>query len=127
MITVRKEQSRQEKNKEPRNETLKEQEKSQKSEPELGDQQDDGLYLLIKEDRQLRADHVVRLLSTTGYGHLPKDEAEGMVEQMIRLSCLMYEMLQTVAKDTGAVLSAYEAGKANEEKQQKAWQQTIKR
>ncbi|MCC9168124.1 hypothetical protein [Pontibacter harenae] len=56
-------------------------------------QQEEGLYQLVKEDDALQVYHTARLLDTPGYSHLSVEEAGEMVEQMLRLSTLMYEML----------------------------------
>ena len=56
-------------------------------------QQGEGLYGLIEQDEQLRAYHSQKLLDTPGYSHLAAEEASDIVEQMLRLSTLMYEML----------------------------------
>ncbi|MCC9168629.1 hypothetical protein [Pontibacter harenae] len=56
-------------------------------------QQGESLYGLIGQDEQLRACHTQKLLDTLGYSHLSADEASDIVEQMLRLCTLMYEML----------------------------------
>ncbi|MCC9138720.1 hypothetical protein ACFSKU_14580 [Pontibacter silvestris] len=60
---------------------------------EQSPQQEEGLYRLVKQDEALRAYHTAKLLDTPGYSHLSVEEAGDVVEQMLRLSILMYEML----------------------------------
>ncbi|MFD1188056.1 hypothetical protein [Pontibacter rugosus] len=61
----------------------------------LQPQREEGLYAQVRQDERLREQHVARLLETDGYGHLSADGASDMVEQMLRLCTLMYEMLQS--------------------------------
>ncbi|MBF9255012.1 hypothetical protein I2I11_17055 [Pontibacter sp. 172403-2] len=56
-------------------------------------QQEEGLYQQVKQDEALGAYHTAKLLGTPGYTHLTAEEAGGMVEQMLRLTTLLYEML----------------------------------
>lgn len=55
--------------------------------------QEEVLYAQVRQDEALRAYHTAKLLETPGYTRLREDEASEMVGQMLRLSCLLYEML----------------------------------
>ena len=58
------------------------------------EQQEEGLYKLVKQDSLLRAKHAAKLRSTPGYGHLSEEEAGNMAEQMLRLVTLTFELLK---------------------------------
>lgn len=60
--------------------------------------EEEGLYQKVEQDEQLRLYHVAKLLGTPGYTGLFETEAGDMVEQMLRLSCLVYEMLSGEGK-----------------------------
>ncbi len=67
--------------------------------------QEEGLYQQVIQDEQLRLYHVAKLLDTPGYTHLTQQEASDMVEQMLRLSTLLYEMLQDESNSQNQDLS----------------------
>ncbi|MFB9864322.1 hypothetical protein [Rufibacter immobilis] len=58
------------------------------------DNEGDGFYQAVREDGHLRAHHLAKLLSTPGYGHLSEEDGGEMVDQMLRLSTLLYGMLR---------------------------------
>ncbi|WP_143741225.1 hypothetical protein [Pontibacter ramchanderi] len=62
--------------------------------PEVEDiEQGEGLYEQVRQDEQLRLQHVAKLLATPGYSHLSDEVASDMVDQMLRLSTLLYELV----------------------------------
>ena len=63
--------------------------------------EEEGLYGLVRQDEQFCAYHTARLLATPGHTGLTEAEAGDMVEQMLRLSCLVYEMLSGEGKPGG--------------------------
>ncbi|MFT2010829.1 hypothetical protein ACMA1I_19295 [Pontibacter sp. 13R65] len=62
------------------------------------EQPEEGLYKLVKQDEQLNAYHVAKLLETPGYSRLTTAEAEDIVAQMLQLSCLLHELVAEEAK-----------------------------
>ncbi len=54
----------------------------------------EGFYRHVREDGQLRERHIAALLSTPGYGHLSEEQAGETVDQMLRLTSLLYGVLR---------------------------------
>ncbi|MCC9138914.1 hypothetical protein ACFSKU_14805 [Pontibacter silvestris] len=76
------------------------------AEKQLQALQEEGLYKQVKQDEQLRPYHVQKLLNTPGYGHLTEEKASDMVEQMLRFSCLLYELVMEEPKQQQQVVEA---------------------
>ncbi|GHA61654.1 hypothetical protein [Pontibacter akesuensis] len=96
-ITKLKEHS--EKKQRPKGQKKKNKPAANPQKPGEADPQEEGLYAQVRQDEALRAYHTARLLETPGYGHLGEGGAGEMVEQMLRLSTLLYEMLLEERKE----------------------------